>query len=174
MSKIITGILAVGVIGAGVYIYVKNKGKSLVNQFDKIKTSVSKISNLNGKFNDFKPFITFDLDLKFTNPTDQEFNANGVVVKLQRIVLYDKNNKAIGTATPNISAINIRKKSSTIIKQIPVNIQLTATVLNIVQIIKDWKINPANFRIETVIDVLGMEYVTVSTIDVKAFDFKTF
>lgn len=173
-NKILAILGTVAVVGTGIYFYAKTKSKQLINQFDKIKTGISALRNFDAKFNDFKPYATFNLDLKFTNPTDQDFRANGIVVKLKRILMYDKQNRLLGTATPNVTGISIAKNSSTTLKNIPVRLEITASVLNIIQIIKDWKVNPTDFTFETVIDVLGIEYKTTTNIEANAFDFKTY
>ena len=173
-NKILAILGTVAVVGTGIYFYAKTKSKQLINQFDKIKTGISALRNFDAKFNDFKPYATFNLDLKFTNPTDQDFRANGIVVKLKRILMYDKQNRLLGTATPNVTGISIAKNSSTTLKNIPVRLEITASVLNIIQIIQDWKVNPTDFTFETVIDVLGIEYKTTANIEANAFDFKTF
>lgn len=173
-NKILAILGTVAVVGTGIYFYAKTKSKQLINQFDKIKTGISALRNFDAKFNDFKPYATFNLDLKFTNPTDQDFRANGIVVKLKRILMYDKQNRLLGTATPNVTGISIAKNSSTTLKNIPVRLEITASVLNIIQIIQDWKVNPTDFTFETVIDVLGIEYKTTTNIEANAFDFKTY
>ncbi len=173
-NKILAILGTVAVVGTGIYFYAKTKSKQLVNQFDKIQTRISTLRNFDAKFNDFKPYATFNLDLKFTNPTDQDFRANGIVVKLKRILMYDKQNRLLGTATPNVTGISIAKNSSTTLKNISVRLEITASVLNIIQIIQDWKVNPSDFTFETVIDVLGIEYKTTTNIEANAFDFKTY
>ena len=173
-SKIIAGLVIAAAAGTGIYIYAKNKAKSVINQFDKIKTSITGLRNFDAKFNDFKPYATFNIDLKFTNPTDQDFKANGIVIKLARVLMYDKQNRLIGTASPNVSAISISKRSSTTLRNIPVRLEITASILNIIQIINSWKVNPSDFTFETIIDCLGVEYKTTSTIEAKAFDLKTY
>ena len=173
-NKILAILGTVAVVGTGIYFYAKTKSKQLINQFDKIKTGISALRNFDAKWNDFKPYATFNLDLKFTNPTDQDFRANGIVVKLKRILMYDKQNRLLGTAIPNVTGISIAKNSSTTLKNIPVRLEITASVLNIIQIIQDWKVNPTDFTFETVIDVLGIEYKTTTNIEANAFDFKTF
>lgn len=173
-NKILAILGTVAVVGTGIYFYAKTKSKQLINQFDKIKTGISALRNFDAKFNDFKPYATFNLDLKFTNPTDQDFRANGIVVKLKRILMYDKQNRLLGTATPNVTGISIAKNSSTTLKNIPVRLEITASVLNIIQIIQDWKVNPTDFTFETVIDVLGIEYKTTTNVEANAFDFKTY
>lgn len=173
-NKILAGVAVLAVIGTGVFMYVKNKSKIVLNQFEKIKTGISALKNFDAKFNDFKPYATFNLDLKFTNPTDQDFKANGIIVKVKRILMYDKQNRLLGTATPNVTGISIAKFSSTTLRNIPVRLEITASVLNIIQIINDWKVNPSDFTFETVIDVLGIEYKTTTSIEANAFDFKTF
>jgi hypothetical protein len=173
-NKILAILGTVAVVGTGIYFYAKTKSKQLINQFDKIKTGISALRNFDAKWNDFKPYATFNLDLKFTNPTDQDFRANGIVVKLKRILMYDNQNRLLGTAIPNVTGVSIAKNSSTTLKNIPVRLEITASVLNIIQIIQDWKVNPTDFTFETVIDVLGIEYKTTTNIEANAFDFKTF
>ena len=89
-------VLVIGsIVALGIYL-LKEKAQKLTAQFSEVKILPVGFKNLDGKWNDGKPFITFNLDLNFINPTPQNFTADGVIITLKRLLFYDKNNVFLG------------------------------------------------------------------------------
>lgn len=146
------GILTIG------YFLLQEKAKKLTTQFGLVKILPVGFKNLTGKWNSGKPAISFTLDLNFINPTPQNFKADGVVVVLKKLIFYDKNNVFLGQSDINMSYLSIPSNSSTIVRNIPVSVDLQTTLINAITIINNGNFVPANIKTEAVISVLGIEY----------------
>lgn len=151
-------------IGIGIGIVVlaigllKNKAQQLSAQFENIQILPVGFKNLNAKWNNGKPNLSFNLDLNFINPTPQKFNADGVILTLKKIIFFDKNNVFLGEANPNISALNVPAKSSTIIRNVPVSLDLQTTLVNAIKIVNNGGFKMEEIKTEAVISILGIEY----------------
>lgn len=154
-SKIVIGL---GVMALGGYFLLKDKATKLSEQFKNISILPVEFKNLDAKWNDGKPYVSFNLDLKFINPTDENFNANGVVITLKRLLFYDKNSKLLGGSNINVNALNIPAKSSIILPNVPIVLDLQTTLINIINIIKAGNFSANTIKIEAIISVLGLEY----------------
>lgn len=146
-----------GIIGVGYYLF-KEKAKKLTAQFGLVKILPVGFKNLNGKWNSGKPTVSFNLDLNFINPTAQNFKADGVVIVLKKLNFYDKNNVFLGQSDINMSSLSIPANSSTIIRNVPVSLDLQTTLVNAITIINKGNFIPANIKTEAIISVLGVEY----------------
>jgi len=146
-----------GILAAGFYL-LKQKADNLTAQFALVKILPVGFKNLNAKWNAGKPNVSFDLDLKFINPTPQNFTADGVVITLKRLLFYDKNGIFLGQSEINMSSLSIPAKSNTVIKNVPIILDLQTTVINAITIIQTGGFSPENIKTEAVISILGLEY----------------
>ena len=150
-------LLTGGILTLGYFLF-KEKAKKLTAQFGLVKIIPVGFKNITGKWNSGKPAISFNIDLNFINPTPQNFKADGVVIVLKRLVFYDKNNVFLGQSDINMSSLSIPANSSTVIRNVPVSLDLQTTLVNAITIINNGNFIPANIKTEAVISVLGIEY----------------
>ena len=155
VRKIIIGVGIVAVVG---YFLLGNKIKKIIEQFHFVKVYPVAFKKFDVKWNDGVPFVTFLLDLKMVNPTGVNFDANIVAVTLKRILFYDKRNMLFGSSEVNINSINIPANSNTILKEIPVKLDLQTAITTAITILRNdgFKIN--EIRTEAVVSILGIDY----------------
>ncbi|MDL2141173.1 hypothetical protein QQY79_01465 [Flavobacterium tructae] len=151
------------VIGAGIlavagYFYLEQRVKKIIEQFEFVKIYPVAFKKLDAKWNDGKPFVTFNLDLKLVNPTAQNFSAQLTAVTLKRILFYDKKNMLLGSANVNVKAINIGANSSTIIPNVPVQMDLQTAITNVLGALNVSNFNSSDIRIEVIVSILGTEH----------------
>jgi hypothetical protein len=151
------------VIGAGIlavagYFYLEQRVKKIIEQFEFVRIYPVAFKKLDAKWNDGKPFVTFFLDLKLVNPTAQNFSAQITAVTLKRILFYDKKNMLLGTANVNVKAINIAANSSTIIPNVPVQMDLQTAITNVLGALNTSNFNSTDIRIEVIVSILGTEH----------------
>lgn len=150
-------VIGVGILAVAGYLFLDYKVKKIIEKFQFVKIYPTSIKNFNVKWNDGQPLISFNLDIKFTNPTTEVFSAKIIAVKLKRIIFYDKSNVQLGTATVNADALTIPANGSTTIYNIPIQLQLQTVATAIASAIqKDFGLK--DIRIETIVSVLGTEY----------------
>ncbi|KFF17373.1 hypothetical protein [Flavobacterium hydatis] len=151
------------VIGAGIlaiagYFYLEQRVKKIIEQFEFVRIYPVAFKKLDAKWNDAKPFVTFNLDLKLVNPTAQNFSAQLTAVTLKRILFYDKKNMLLGTANVNVKAINIAANSSMIIPNVPVQLDLQTAITNVLGALNVSSFNSSDIRIEVIVSILGTEH----------------
>lgn len=151
------------VIGAGIlalagYFYLEQRVKKIIEQFEFVKIYPVAFKKLDAKWNDGKPFVTFNLDLKLVNPTAQNFSAQITAVTLKRILFYDKKNMLLGSTNVNVKAINIAANSSTIIPNVPVQLDLQTAITNVLGALNVSNFNSSDIRIEVIVSILGTEH----------------
>ncbi|WP_268847887.1 hypothetical protein [Flavobacterium aestivum] len=151
-------IITVGIVGAFSYFLLGDKIKKIVEQLQNVKVLPVAFKNLNAKWNDGMPYVTFKLDLKVINPTPVNFNANIVAVTLKRILFYDKKNVLFGSSELNINAITIPANSSITLKDIPIALDLKTAINTALSIIQNDGLKVDDVRIVAVISVLGIDY----------------
>ncbi len=152
IKKTIAIVLVTGTIG---YVLVMQKIKTLTKQFDSIKITPIGISNLKLNWNDFEPQLKFNVDLSFKNPLTDPFEVNGVVAKLQRIIIMDANGKALGVATPNVGKIVIPANSSFTLKNVPFIVDLKGSIITSLNY---KKLSLDSLKFESIVSILGYEY----------------
>lgn len=136
-------------------ILLKNKIDKLTKQFESISIIPAKLSNIKLIWNDSKPLVNFNIDLKFSNPLSEKFQVNGLVAKLQRIIILDKNGFPLGVATPNVGKITIPANGFFIIPNVPFVLDLKNTIINVT----NYKLlTLQTLKFEAIISVLGYEY----------------
>ncbi|MCV9929046.1 hypothetical protein OIU83_15380 [Flavobacterium sp. LS1R49] len=155
VKKIVIGAGILAVVG---YFYLEQRVKKIIEQFQFVRIYPVAFKKLDMKWNDGKPFITFNLDLKLVNPTAQNFSAQITAVTLKRILFYDKKNMLLGTANVNVKAINIAANSSTIIPNVPVQMDLQTTILGVLGVLNTSNFNSNDIRIEVIVSILGTEH----------------
>jgi hypothetical protein len=144
---IITGTL----IGIGVYWYNSklNKWKETMK---KLKALPTGIRNFDINFKRLR----FNLDVTLFNPTTENFNPDGVVAVVKRIILKDKTAQKIATLIVNKSFISIPAKGKYVLKDLVVEIPILENITN-------WQnlsqiTNMKDIQTETILGVLGKEY----------------
>ena len=149
-------IIAIGLVTGSIgYVLVKHKIETILKQFDSIKIVPTGLNSIKLNWNDFKPQLKFNCDLSFANPLTESFEINGVVAKLQRIIILDNTGKVLGVATPNVSKIVIPAGENYTLRNVPFVIDLQGTIINIV----NYKLlTLKNLKFEAIVSVLGYEY----------------
>lgn len=155
VNKIVIG---AGILAVAGYFYLEQRVKKIIEQFQFVRIYPVAFKKLDAKWNDGKPFVTFNLDLKLVNPTAQNFSAKITAVTLKRILFYDKKNMLLGTANVNVKAINITANSSTIIPNVPVQMDLQTAITNVLGALNVSNFNSNDIRIEVIVSILGTEH----------------
>ena len=155
LKKIVIG---AGIVAVAGYFYLQHKIKKIIEQFGFVKIYPVAFKKLDAKWNDGKPFVTFNLDFKLVNPTSENFSAQVMAVTLKRILFYDKKNVLLGSADVNLNAITIKANSSIIIPNVPIKLDLQSTILNILSVINTTTFNSNDIRIEAIVSILGTEH----------------
>lgn len=155
LKKIVIG---AGIVAVAGYFYLQHKIKKIIEQFGFVKIYPVAFKKLDAKWNDGKPFVTFNLDFKLVNPTSENFSAQVMAVTLKRILFYDKKNVLLGSADVNLNAITIKANSSIVIPNVPIKLDLQSTILNILSVINTTTFNSNDIRIEAIVSILGTEH----------------
>ncbi|KIA99231.1 hypothetical protein OA93_06275 [Flavobacterium sp. KMS] len=155
VNKIVIG---AGILAVAGYFYLEQRVKKIIEQFQFVKIYPVAFKKLDAKWNDAKPFVTFNLDLKLVNPTAQNFSAQITAVTLKRILFYDKKNMLLGTANVNVKGINIPANSSIVIPNVPVQMDLQTTITNVLGALNVSNFNSSDIRIEVIVSILGTEH----------------
>ena len=144
---VITG----AIVGIGVWWYS--------TKIDKWKQTMAKLKALPTGIRNFDinfKRMRFNLDVTLYNPTTDNFNPDGIIAVVKRIVLKDKNTRRIATIIVNKSFVNVPAKGKFELKDLLVEIPVLENLsnwqtLSSITGIKD-------LQIETIIGVLGKEY----------------
>ncbi|MBN9285585.1 MULTISPECIES: hypothetical protein [unclassified Flavobacterium] len=147
---VITGAL----LGIGVLWYSSklNKWKETMT---KLKALPTGIRNFDINFKRLR----FNLDVTLYNPTSDNFNPDGVIAVVKRIVLKDKTAKRIATITVNKSFISIPAKGKFELKDLLVEIPILENLSNWQSLSQITGLK--DVQTETIIGVLGKEYSIV-------------
>lgn len=151
-------VLVIGSIVALGFYFLKEKAQKLTAQFSEVKILPIGFKNLGGKWNNGKPNVSFNIDLNFINPTPTAFSADGVILTLKKLVFYDQNGIYLGETALNMSSLNIPAKSSTIVRNVPISLDLQTTLMNAIAIINNGGFSMDKIKTEVVISILGIEY----------------
>jgi hypothetical protein len=155
LKKIVIG---TGIAAIAGYFLLQHRVKRIIEQFQFVRIYPVAFKKLDAKWNDARPFITFLLDLKLSNPTGENFSAKISAVKLKRILFYDKKNMLLGSANVNVSAITIAAHSSIVIPNIPVQMDLQTTIVNVLAAMATSNFKSSDIRVEAIVSVLGTEH----------------
>ena len=123
IKKIILG----SVVGVGIYSLVKFK--DVTESVEKLYLKISGLSNLNISINQ----IRFNLSFSIHNPTNAHVGINTYkLLKLHQIKFYNKKNNAyLGTATVNLSNVQIPGKQTLEIKDVPTQLPVENLLSNL-------------------------------------------
>ena len=155
LKKIVIG---TGIVAIAGYFFLQHRVKKIIEQFQYVRIYPVAFKKLDAKWNDARPYITFNLDLKLTNPTSENFSAKITAVKLKRILFYDKKNMLLGSANVNVDAITIAANSSIVIPNVPVQMDLQTTIVNVLAAMATSNFKSSDIRIEAIVSVLGAEH----------------
>jgi hypothetical protein len=149
-------IFAIGLITASILAVIfKQKISKASKQYNSLHIIPTGIQDLQLDFNDFKPIIKFNMKLQLYNPLNEAFEINGVVAKLERIIIYDKKGTVLGVSSPNIGKVNVPARGSLILPQVPFALDVQTLAVNLI----DYKtINKNSFSFAGIVSVLGAEY----------------
>ena len=148
-TKLAIGLAAFGIITA----YGSKKVQDYQNVINNLTFKISDISNV--KIKGLK--LLFDIQLKFTNPTNSDFSINTLgAVSVKKIKVY-RDDVLLGEANSDITQIEILAKSSSYINNITIEtnyLNLFNELLNFEQF-SDLK----RFKTEIVIEAIGQTYI---------------
>ncbi|WP_300568446.1 hypothetical protein [Flavobacterium sp.] len=144
-------VIAGAILGVGALWYSSklNKWKETMK---KLKALPTGIRNFDINFKRMR----FNLDVTLFNPTNENFNPDGVIAVVKRIVLKDKTAKRIATITVNKSFISIPAKGKFILKDLLVEIPILENLSNWQNLSQITGLK--DVQTETIIGVLGKEY----------------
>jgi len=137
-------------------IVIKNKFDKFIRQIKSVKVRPTALKNLNLKWNNGRPTVTFTVSFALKNPFNETISIDGLVVKLQRIVLYNQKNNPLFVANPNIKKLKILPFSEHFINNVPFEVDLYLLVGTILDY-KNLKMD--SFKYELIISVLGTEHI---------------
>ena len=146
-------LVSVGLITVG-GIYAWQKIQKLKAIFDKIEMAPVDISNLHldGKLE----YVSFNCDVKMTNPTNDDFFVTGsVLADLKQILFYYKG-KYIATSDVNMNELSIPAKSFVIIKKIYVQVNFD-TAIDLLPEAMNFSMN--NITCTAKVQALGSEFL---------------
>jgi hypothetical protein len=144
---VITG----AIVGIGVWWYS--------TKIDKWKQTMAKLKALPTGIRNFDinfKRMRFNLDVTLYNPTTDNFNPDGIIAVVKRIVLKDKNTRRIATIIVNKSFVNVPAKGKFELKDLLVEIPVLENLSNWQSLSSITGIK--DLQIETIIGVLGKEY----------------
>ena len=149
-------ILAIGLVAGSLgYILVRQKIATLTKQFESIKIMPTGINSIKFEWNDFKPQLKFNLDITFSNPLTDTFQVNGMVAKLQRLIILDASGKALAVVTPNTGKIVVPANGNYTLKNVPVVLDLQGSIITV----SNYKLlTLKNLKTEAIVTILGYEY----------------
>jgi hypothetical protein len=151
-------VITTGIVAIAGYFFLQHRVKKIIEQFGFVRIYPVAFKKLDATWNDARPFITFLLDLKLTNPTSENFSAKISAVRLKRILFYDKKNMLLGSANVNVDSITIAANSSIVIPNIPVQMDLQTAIVNVLAAMATSNFKSSDIRIEAIVSVLGTEH----------------
>jgi hypothetical protein len=145
-------IIVVGaIIGIGVLWY-----SSKINRWKETMTKLKAVPTGLRNFDINFKRMRFNLDVTLYNPTNENFNPDGIIAIVKRIILKDKTAKNIATITVNKSFISLPAKGKLELKDLIVEIPILENISNWQTLSQIRGVN--DIQIETILSVLGKEY----------------
>jgi hypothetical protein len=149
-------IIAIGLVTASILaVLFKQKISKVSKQYDSLRIIPTGIQDLQLDFNDFKPLVKFNMKLQLFNPLNEAFELNGVLAKLERVIIYDKKGTVLGVSSPNIGKITVPAKGSITLAKVPFALDVQTLAVNLINyktLTKD------SFTFAGIVSVLGAEY----------------
>lgn len=149
VKHVVIGLAGIGLVG----FWAKNRIKKLSEIMTKLIPIPSGFRNWS--FN--KWILFFNMDVTLHNPTDEAFNPNGIIVKIKRLEVKDLEGKLIATIKIDRNSINIPAKGKYTLKDLAVEIDTYANILNAPNLAKIKSIN--DIKVDIVISILGKEHL---------------
>ncbi len=144
-----------GVALVAVSYYGKRKVTEIRNVIDSLILGVSGIHN----FNFAAGNLTFDIDLKIANPTNQALNVQtGNLITVKRLLFYSQKGDFIGESFPNLSSIEIPAHGSISIKNLATQIN-TSNLGNLINNALSIFTDANNLQVKAEIESLGKIYM---------------
>lgn len=131
-----------------------------INRVQKLTDIMVKLIPIPSGFRNFifKNWVLyFNLDVTIHNPTNENFNPNGIIVTVKRIEIKDLAGKLIAKININKNSITIPPKGKYTLKNLAVEVDTYANALNVASLMKIKSID--DIKTDVVIGVLGTEYV---------------
>jgi len=145
-------VIGLAVLGFG-SIYVNERVKKLKEIMVKLIPIPSGFRNWS-----FKHWVLyFNMDVTIHNPSNEDFNPNGIIVTVKRIEVKDNLGKLIAKVNVNKNSVNIPAKGKFTIKDLAVEIDTYANILNAPGLMKIKSL--ADIKTDVIISILGTEYV---------------
>lgn len=145
-------IIVVGaIIGIGVLWY-----SSKINRWKETMTKLKAVPTGLRNFDINFKRMRFNLDVTLYNPTNENFNPDGIIAIVKRIILKDKTAKNFATITVNKSFISLPAKGKIELKDMIVEIPILENISNWQTLSQIRSVN--DIQIETILSVLGKEY----------------
>jgi hypothetical protein len=149
-------IFAMGLITASILAVIfKQKITKASKQYDSLRIIPTGLQDLQLDFNAFKPLVKFNMKLQLFNPLNEAFELNGVLAKLERVIIYDKKGTVLGVSSPNIGALTIPAHGSVTLPQVPFALDVQTLAVNLI----NYKtLRKDSFTFVGIVSVLGAEY----------------
>lgn len=139
------------IIGIGVLWY-----SSKINRWKETMTKLKAVPTGLRNFDINFKRMRFNLDVTLYNPTNGNFNPDGIIAIVKRIILKDKTAKNFATITVNKSFISLPAKGKLELKDLIVDIPILENISNWQTLSQIRSVN--DIQIETILSVLGKEY----------------
>jgi hypothetical protein len=145
-------VIGLSVLGLGV-IYVNERVKKLSEIMVKLIPIPSGLRNWS-----FKNLVLyFNFDLTIHNPTNEDFNPNGIIVTVKRVEIKDNTGNLIAKVNINKNSVNIPAGGKYILKDLALEIDAYSNVLNAVNLVKIRSLK--DIKTDIVISILGVEHI---------------
>lgn len=149
VKHVVIGLSVLGLAG----FWVKNRIKKLSEIVVKLIPIPSGFRNFS-----FKHWVLFfNMDVTINNPTNEDFNPNGIIVTIKRLEIKDIEGKLIAKVNINKNSINIPAKGKYVLKDLAVEIDTYTNILNAANLAKIKSLD--DIKVDIVISILGKEYL---------------
>ncbi len=145
-------LIAAGIGFGALALFTGKKAVETKNVVDQLKVSLKSVS----KFPQlFWPNIRIPIDIAIKNPTNTPLNLQtSGLVKLTKLLIYNKEGKLAATALPNLDGITIPANSEVIFKKIP----LESSVSGLINTLLIGSTNPKDFKIVSEFEAFGKTF----------------
>lgn len=147
----IIGVAATALTVAGYF--GKKKITDITSLKDKIQFQIAAFRNV--KFQNGK--VVLDVDVTVINPTDIALDVPGNNLVLKTLHFFSKSGVKLGDANANTSDLALPAKSSRLVTNVPVMIDLNA-VGNSFSEVLDIVSDPANMKIVADVEIFGQSF----------------
>lgn len=146
-----------GLFIAGSALLAINKVKGLASIFDHMTI---KPNSFPKQVKTTLTSITFNIDIRISNPTKEPFAVSGYIATLKRIDVFYKDN-FIGSADLLLDEISVPANGHTILRDVRIAVAPAVLLQNIMTLAQQLttSMNLNDLKFIGVIDVLGTEYI---------------